>query len=227
MHINNAMATSVQLPEVFCWTRFGTESGEAIEDIVARKERERIANGGVFLWGIGNSIAPAVRELVRSTSSPYVAFSPMRSKPKSIDVSPPSLITWTGATTLNGDEWKIPEGSRVVSRGTGEGQRAKTSHYALVCQSSEPLALDSGAGDLVYEALVNLLSGTKLGHSQVTAVVRRASAGVANPTTYSVALVAKLVFPYFVRLHSPVPNAKFTARTPGRPSAQASSLALV
>jgi len=227
MHTNNAMTTSVQLPEVFCWTRFGTESGEAIEDIVARKERERIANGGVFLWGIGNSVGPAVRELVRSTGSPYVAFSPMRSKPKSIDVSPPSLMTWTGATALNGDEWEIPEGSRVVSRGAGEGQRAKTSHYALVCQSSEPLALDSGASELVYEALVNLLSGTKLGHSQVTAVVRRASAGVASPTTYPVALVAKLVFPYFVRLHSPVPNAKFTARTTGRPSAPASLLALV
>lgn len=227
MHINNAMTTSVQLPEVFCWTRFGTESGEAIEDIVARKERERLANGGVFLWGIGNSVGPAVRELVRHTSSPYVAFSPMRSKPKSIDVSPPSLMTWTGATALSGDEWEIPEGSCVVSRGAGEGQRAKTSHYALVCQSSEPLALDSSAGDLAYEALVNLLSGTKLGHSQVTAVVRRTSVGVASPTTYPVALMAKLVFPYFVRLHSPVPNAKFTTHTADRPSAQPSLLALV
>lgn len=227
MHIHNAMTASLQLPEIFCWTRFGTESGEAIEDIVARKERERTANGGVFLWGIGNSVGPAVRELVRSTSSPYVAFSPMRSKPKSIDVAPPSLMTWTGATALNGHEWEIPEGSRVVSRGAGEGQRAKTSHYALVCHSSVPLVLDSGPGELVYEALVNLLSGTKLGHSQVTAVVRRASASVARPTPYPVALMAKLVFPYFVRLHSPVPSAKFTSRTTVRHSAQSSLLAAV
>lgn len=215
------------MPDVFCWTRFGTESGEAIEDIVARKERERIANGGVFLWGIGNSVGPAVRELVRSTSSPCVAFSPMRSKPKAIDVTPPSLMAWTAATALNGDEWEIPEGSRVVSRGAAEGQQSKTSHYALVCQSSEPLALDPSAGELQYEALVNLLSGTKLGHSQVTAVVRRTDLCLATPTTYPVSLVAKLVFPYFVRLHSPVPSARFTSRSAGRQATQASLLAMV
>lgn len=221
------MTARAPLPDVFCWTRFGTESGEAIEDIVARKERERIANGGVFLWGIGNSVGPAVRELVRSTSSPYVAFSPMRSKPKAIDVTPQSLMAWTGATALSGDEWAIPKGSQVVSRGAGEGQRAKTSHYALVCQSSEPLTLDSSAGELQYEALVNLLSGTKLGHSQVTAVVRRTSLGSKVPTTYPIALVAKLVFPFFVRLHSPVPSARFTARSTGRQATQASLLAMV
>lgn len=226
MHSHNAMTTHASLPDVFCWTRFGTESGEAIEDIVARKERERSANRGVFLWGIGNSVGPAVRELVRSTGSPCVAFSPMRSKPKAIDVTPPSLMAWTGATALNGDEWEIPEGSRVVSRGSGEGQRAKTSHYALVCQSSEPLALDFSAGELPYEALVNLLSGTKLGHSQVTAVVRRTSLALASPTTYPIALVAKLVFPFFVRLHSPVPSAKVAARSAGRKPTQASLLAM-
>lgn len=194
---------------------------------MARKERERIANGGVFLWGIGNSVGPAVRELVRSSSSPCVAFSPMRCKPKSIDVSPPCLITWTGATALTGDEWKIPEGSCVVSRGPADGQRPKVSHYALVCQSAEPLVLDPGAGELVYEALVNLLSGNKLGHSQVTAVVRRASVGVASPTTYPVALMANLVFPYFIRLHSPVPSARFSARTTARRPTQAPLLAAV
>jgi hypothetical protein len=45
------------LPEAFVWTRFGTEAGQTIDRILARKEAERIANGGLFLWGIGNSVA--------------------------------------------------------------------------------------------------------------------------------------------------------------------------
>ena len=211
------MPNPAQLPESFCWTRFGTESGEAIEDIVARKEQERLANGGVFLWGIGNSVGPAVRELVRSTSNPCVVFSPMRSKPKAIDVAPPSLLTWTGATTLDGDDWAIPAGSRVISRGSSEGQREKTAHYALVCRSPSPLALCAGIADIAYEALVNFLSGTKLGHSQVTAVVRRGQALVASPTIYPAAFMAELVYPFFVRLHNPLSDDKPDARVRARP----------
>lgn len=203
-------------PGSFCWTRFGTESGEAIEDILARKERERIANAGVFLWGIGNSIGPAIRELVRAVQAPRVVFSPMRSKPKAIDVAPESLLTWTAATTLDGQEWAIPAGSRVVSRGSSEGNREKFTHYALVCRSSAPLARGGDMADIAYEELVNLLSGNKLGHSQVTAVVRRAGPVVSTPTLYPVSFSAELVYPYFVRLSCPTPESRANTRTQAR-----------
>ena len=39
------------LPSHFVWTRYGTESGESMGAILARKERERIAAAGCFLWG--------------------------------------------------------------------------------------------------------------------------------------------------------------------------------
>ncbi|WP_156030342.1 hypothetical protein [Thiomonas sp. FB-Cd] len=224
MHSRNDMIKHAQLPEAFCWTKFGTESGEAIEDIVARKERERVANGGVFLWGIGNSVGPAVREFVRTTATPVVVFSPMRSKPKEIDVTPSSLLTWAGATTLDGDEWQIPSGSRVVSRDSSKGQRRKTTHYALVCRSREPLSLGAGMADIAYETLANFLSGTRLGHSQVTAVVRRVATDVASPTVYPAVFIAELVFPYFVRLHDPRSTTKPSSRATRRP-VQASLLA--
>ena len=51
-----------ELPTIFCWTRFGGEAGEPIEQILFRKEQERLANGGVFLWGIGNAVGPSIYE---------------------------------------------------------------------------------------------------------------------------------------------------------------------
>ncbi len=84
------------LPEVFCWTRFGTEAGQPIDEILDRKEQERAANSGMFFWGIGNSIGPSLRELLRCTPSPEVLFSPTRSTPRREDVAPPAVVAWTG-----------------------------------------------------------------------------------------------------------------------------------
>jgi hypothetical protein len=63
------------IPRDFCWTRFGTEAGEPIEQILERKEAERIATGGVFFWGIGNAVGRSISELVRRTDEPEGATS--------------------------------------------------------------------------------------------------------------------------------------------------------
>lgn len=192
------------LPSNFCWTKYGVESGESIREILARKEHERLSSGGMFLWGIGNSVRPAIRELILREVRPRVVFSPMRCKAKAIDTTPGVVLNWTSAIDLNGNSWEIPETLSVVSRGSSEAGRRKTSHYALVCRSDRPLT-EACAGEVVYEHLLNLLSMSRLGHSQVTAVVSRRldSAGIGPETTYPVGLVADLVFPYFVKLQDP------------------------
>lgn len=192
------------LPTNFCWTKYGVESGESIQDILARKERERLASGGMFLWGIGNSVAPAIRELILREVRPQVVFSPMRSKPKAIDAAPGVVLNWTSAIDLDGNGWDIPKTLSVVSRGSSEAGRRKASHYALVCRSDRPL-IEAGAGEVVYERLLNMLSMSRLGHSQVTAVVARREehSGAEQEKTYPVGLVADLVFPYFVKLQDP------------------------
>lgn len=194
-------------PSRFCWTRFGTESGELVSDIVHRKNTERQVSGGMFLWGIGNSVGPAIRELVRIESAPKVLFSPMRSKPKAVDVRPSRVFAWTKATTLEGEEWAIPKGLLVVSRGASERGSHKSVHYALVCRSERPLEVSSSARHVCYEELVNLMSKSRLGHSQVTAVVQRTSCShdscASNGNTYPVGFEADLVYPYFVRLANP------------------------
>lgn len=201
------------LPKHFCWTRFGTEAGEEIDSIFARKEQERLATGGMFLWGIGNSVAPAIRDLIRLQGRPMVLFSPMRSKPKSIDAAPAAVTIWTQARDLDGHDWPMPKGIKVTSRQGSESGRAKQSHYALVCRSTAPL-LVTDHGSLDYEELVNLQSGNKLGASQVTAVVERKEVVNAGGNTYPVSLVAELVFPYFVRLERPTDTTaqRFTSR---------------
>lgn len=191
------------LPKHFCWTRFGTEAGEKIDSILVRKEQERLATGGTFLWGIGNSVGPAIRDLIRLEDKPMVLFSPMRSKPKAIDVAPTGLTVWSQAVDLDGRDWALPEGIKVTSRQGSEAGRTKRSHYALVCHSSTPLmAFDLAS--VRYEELVNLQSKNKLGASQVTAVVEQLARSDAQCTTYPVAFVAELVFPYFVKLGGPL-----------------------
>jgi hypothetical protein len=184
------------LPLIFCWTRFGTEAGEPIETILERKERERRATRGVFFWGVGNSVAPGVAELVRRATSPEVLFSPIKSRPRAVDVHPPALTRWHGGVTLSGERITLPQTACVMSG------RSKAPHYALVCESHERLR-PRDIGQLKFGALRNLVSRNPLGASQVTAVVERLL-DRDDGREYMVALRARLVAPFFIRLVDPV-----------------------
>ena len=190
---------SAILPAAFCWTRFGPEAGEGIEEIIERKERERCANDGIFFWGIGNSVAPAMRELIAQVDAPEVLFSPIKSRPRRVDVAPESVVRWRAGETLSGRRFRLPRGARITSRWRG----SSTLHYALVCRAESQLRFCE-LGWLSPGSLRNLLRGTSIGASQVTAVVRREDAEDSeNGARYAVALRAQLVEPYFIRLHEP------------------------
>src|SRR5580704_7742673 len=142
------------LPDCFCWTRFGTEAGEAISHILHRKEMERVANGGVFIWGIGNAVGPSIRELVQRRPKPEVLFSPIRCSPKPQDVLPPAVAAWTLGETLDGDVYALPEHSLVTSR--YDPVAPKGTHYALVCFSSEPIIPVEPVDKIPFTELKNL-----------------------------------------------------------------------
>lgn len=186
------------LPAAFCWTRFGTEAGESIGAILERKEQERRANDGTFFWGIGNSVAPGLVSLLKHCERPEVLFSPIKSRPRPVDVAPATVISWRAGQTLDGKDFEIPTSAQVTSRGSGR----RLSHYALVCSSSQPLAM-ADLGRLDFLALRNLLSGNPLGSSQVTAIVKREESRLVSDMQYAVAFRAALVWPYFVRLTQP------------------------
>ncbi len=190
-----------KLPSAFCWTRCGTEAGEPLEGILARKEHERRRNGGVFLWGIGNSIAPSLRALLRQDPKPAVVFSPMRTAPSARDGSPDAVARWHTGIGLDGAESVLPSQSLLTSR-YFPGKRR---HFALVCYTSTPL--DVAGSDVVLSAarLRNFARGTPVGASQVTAVVEwECPPADADGGEYAVALRAKLAPPYLLKLSAPI-----------------------
>lgn len=191
----------MNIPNYFCWTRFGTEAGETIESILARKEQERINNGGMFLWGIGNALTPSIRKLIMLEENPEVLFSPMKSKAKAIDVAPSKTVRWSAGLTIDGFKYVLPKHSAVTSRYSG----GKNSHYALVCQSEHKLEFIKKPDIISMSNIKNILTGNKVGASQVTAVVEHTkNADLTSNTSYSVALRAKLVYPYFIKLVEPL-----------------------
>lgn len=188
------------LPPRFCWTRYGTEAGEPIERIFTRKEEERTRNDGVFLWGIGNSIAPSLQALVAESPNPEVIFSPMLSRPATRDVRPSLIAKWCVGRGIDGSHFSLPKHSLVTSRFNEKRAR----HFALVCRSDAPL-MPRQADAFSPSSLRNLVSGAPVGASQVTSVVRYdpdrdADAGA----RYFVGLRARLVFPFFVSLEWPI-----------------------
>lgn len=191
------------LPDYFVWTRYGTESGEAIEAILARKEQERRASGGIFLWGIGNSVAPSVRKLLAHLKDrdPCVVFSPMLAPPRAVDVAPAEVVVWESARGIDEQEWEMPAGTLVTSRGGAAGV-SKSRHYALVCQRNEPLRVNDSGDRFAIADLANFASGNPVGHSQVTAVVHRTGRSTDGP--YVAAVIATLAYPYVVELSDPM-----------------------
>lgn len=200
MHIHRCVVFlfTMNIPLQFCWTRFGTEAAQSIDQILVRKEEERQANHGLFLWGIGNAVGPSILELVRRASVPEVIFSPIKSAPREEDVSPPAVVAWTAGSTICGDRYELPETVLVTSRFVPSHPRR--SHYALVCYSEQPLRMVSSDRRIALGSLRNLVSGRKVGASQVTAIVERTLDAAENTSQYSVSMRARLVPPFFVKL---------------------------
>lgn len=200
----------MNIPRYFCWTRFGTEAAQTIEQILQRKEAERRAGNGVFVWGIGNAVGRSMLELLRVCDEPTVLFSPIKSAPKAHDVNPPAVAAWTGARGLFGEPFVLPDQALVTSR--FDPSSSKRTHYALVCYSEKPLELLESNGSIQFRGLRNLISNRPVGPSQVTAVVEYAGERSDGCTQYGVAMRARLVAPYFIRLRQPIPLNESTGR---------------
>jgi hypothetical protein len=200
------------LPTHFCWTRFGTEAGETIQEILARKDLERRRNDGLFLWGIGNAVAPSLRALLELEPEPEVLFSPIRSPPREVDVNPSAVIAWRTGRDLEGSPCRLPDWSTVTSRSCPQGRR----RYALVCYSAGQLELRSSPPLIALGHLENLLTGKPVGASQVTAVVRRHRRESVETPKYAVAIRTRLVHPFLIELHDPITVPRPSAKPPLR-----------
>lgn len=188
--------------EFVCWSRMQAEAGQELEAIIARKELERRAGEGIFLWGVGNPPALVANVLARAGVPVRMIFSIMKSRPKLVDVAPTRTVAWRRYVDARGAERPLPTNSLVTSRGDSAGG-AKRAHYALMCQSDQPLRIRRGV-PFDPSAFRNAGgTGAPVGASQVTALLRRT--GTDTPgADYEVNLCAWLVDSYWVRLTDPV-----------------------
>lgn len=189
--------------EYVCWSRMQAEAGQGLEAIVARKERERLAGGGLFFWGVGNAPATIASIMARASLPVRVVFSIMKSRPKAIDVAPSRTVAWRRYIDERGVERELPEHVLVTSR-ADSASGPKRMHYALMCRSSEPLTLTSSAEGFDPTAFRNAGgTGAPVGNSQVTALLRRVKQD-ARHSDYEANLEAWLTGGYWVRLTDPV-----------------------
>lgn len=196
------MQTLHSLPPAFCWSKMGTEAGEELERIIARKEFERRANEGVFLWGVGNSVMPAIREVLGHGEPLRILFSKMKSPAKVGDVRPGAVVLWLAGESPDGNTVSLPRYSFVTSRGSTAASASKRSHYAMFCFSQSALAIDQPVATLCNDEIANYRTGRPLGASQVTAVVRHSTPCTAceDSRRYQVNFVADLHGPGQIRL---------------------------
>jgi hypothetical protein len=188
--------------EYVCWSRMQAEAGQDLETIVARKEHERRAGDGLFMWGVGNAPATITTALARMQIPVRAVFSIMKSRPKLVDASPSRTAVWRRYIDVDGVVRDLPAHCLVTSRADSAGGPKKV-HYALMCHSPEPLELRHGAEQFDPASFRNASgTGAPIGNSQVTALLRRSGDG-SGGAEYEVNLSAWLVGGYWVRLTDP------------------------
>lgn len=189
--------------DFLCWSRMQAEAGQELSSILARKENERRAGGGLFFWGVGNAPSTLIGALARMKKNIPVVFSIMKSRPKPADSSPSSLLVWRRFVDLYGVERPLPPHALITSRGDSETGSRKTRHYALMCWSEDELQIKRGV-PFDHNAYRNAgPNGAPVGASQVTALLTPAHK-LSGDAQYEANLEATLAGSYWVRLADPV-----------------------
>lgn len=91
----------------------------------------------MFLWGVGNSVAPGLAELLRLCEQPEVLFSPIRVRPRPVDVSPAATFVWTAGEGLDGSRYEVPETIRSPRPATSTAGEGVLSRAHPICGQLE------------------------------------------------------------------------------------------
>ena len=209
-HFANAFESNFSLDAMhnaFCWTKMGTEAGQSLDTILRRKELERRAGGGVFGWGIGNSLGGTAKLALKESAEGKidVFFTQMKSAAKQIDVEPSQILLWLRYVDENDQLVDLPNHIIITSRGKTSQSKGKRSHYALICNGQNDITVSTNIEAIDANRTRNYVSLNPLGASQVTAVVKYQEKLLDTPEKlYPITFRAKLHGSGFVRLASPI-----------------------
>jgi hypothetical protein len=172
------MRAAMNNPPIFqelavCLTKFGPESDEPASAILARKEWERksgkVAHTNEFWWGIGErGTAESIRHLIEKYKAKSIIFAAVKDQTTK-GSAPPHVLVWRKYRTLGGHRnIDIPENVLITSSMSTKDGKFKSNHFALVCNSRDPIR----AANLVqfanshYKNLTKSGKGYELGSSK-------------------------------------------------------------
>jgi hypothetical protein len=199
--------------EAVCLTKFGPESGETADEILARKDLERRsgtrAHKHEFWWGIGErGTAQAITGLISQHGAKVVLFCVIKNQKLSENGSAPDLLVWRKYSVLGGSELHdIPKHVLITSAVVTKTGRIRRTHFALTCNSSVPIEMGGRVFRFSSPHYKNFGKDGKLGKSArgtTTALVRSASSPISGAECDTIIdFSADLCAPYCVELSDP------------------------
>ena len=119
-----------------CLTKFGPESGETTEEILARKDLERRsgtrAHKNEFWWGIGEKgAAQSINKLISQHGANVVLFCAIKSQKLPENGSASDILVW-GKYSVLGDSilHDIPKHVLITSAAVTKSGRIRRTHFA-------------------------------------------------------------------------------------------------
>jgi hypothetical protein len=128
-------------------TKFGPESGETAEEILARKDLERRSGVGAhkneFWWSIGKKgTAQSIETLISQHGGNVVLFAAIKDQKLLNRSSASAALVWRKYRVLGSDTLHdLPKHVLITSAAVSKSGAMRTKHFALVCNSSVPLKM--------------------------------------------------------------------------------------
>jgi hypothetical protein len=198
-----------------CLTKFGPESGETAEEILARKDLERRsgarAHKNEFWWGIGEKgTAQSINSLISQHGANVVLFCAIKNQKPPKKSSASDVLVWRKYRTLGSSVLRdIPKHVLITSSAMTKSGTIRSTHFALACNSNVPIKIGGRAFRFSNSHYKNLSKGGKLGKSArgqrtTTALVKWGSSAISGAECDSIIdFSADLCPPYCVELSDP------------------------
>jgi hypothetical protein len=201
--------------EAVCLTKFGAESGETADQILARKDLERRsgtrAHKNEFWWGIGEKgAAQSINRLISQHGAHVVLFCAIKSQKLPENGSASDILVWRKYSVLGDSLLRdIPKHVLITSAAVTKSGRLRRTHFALICNSSVAIEIGGRVFRFSRPHYKNLSKDGKLGKSargqpKTTALVRSTSSPISGAECDTIIdFSADLCAPYCVELSDP------------------------